>query len=114
MNTAGTKNAKQHSRGLIVLVAMIAVGGVGIVARVRSEAALEGEARDVETPLVKTVHAVRGGVGGELTLPGEVRAYVDAPVYARATGYVRRWFVDIGAEVKAGRVLAELDTPEVD
>jgi len=78
MNTAGTKNAKQHSRGLIVLVAMIAVGGLGIVARVRSEAALEGEARDVETPLVKTVHAVRGGVGGELTLPGEVRAYVDA------------------------------------
>jgi RND family efflux transporter MFP subunit len=114
MNTAGTKNAKQHSRGLIVLVTMIAVGGLGIVARVRSEAALESETHDVEIPLVKTVHAVRGGAGGELTLPGEVRAYVDAPVYARATGYVKRWFVDIGAEVKAGRLLAELDTPEVD
>jgi RND family efflux transporter MFP subunit len=114
MNTVATTNVKQHSWALIILVAVIAVGGFGIVARVRSEAALAGEARDVETPLVKTVHAVRGGAGGELTLPGEVRAYVDAPVYARATGYVKRWYVDIGAEVKAGRLLAELDTPEVD
>jgi RND family efflux transporter MFP subunit len=49
-----------------------------------------------------------------LVLPGEVRAYVDAPVYARTTGYVRRWLVDIGTPVKAGDLLAELDTPEVD
>lgn len=49
-----------------------------------------------------------------LALPGTLRGYVEAPIYARASGYVARWDVDIGTHVKAGQVLAELDTPEVD
>ncbi|WP_414439271.1 efflux RND transporter periplasmic adaptor subunit [Burkholderia sp. 22PA0106] len=49
-----------------------------------------------------------------LALPGSLRGYVEAPIYARASGYVARWDVDIGTHVKAGQVLAELDTPEVD
>ncbi|HEV7632679.1 MAG TPA: efflux RND transporter periplasmic adaptor subunit [Steroidobacteraceae bacterium] len=49
-----------------------------------------------------------------LTLPGNVQANTDAPIYARTNGYLRRWLVDIGAHVKAGDVLAEIDAPELD
>lgn len=49
-----------------------------------------------------------------LTLPGSVQAKYDAPIYARTNGYLKRWFVDIGAHVKAGQVLAEIDAPELD
>jgi RND family efflux transporter MFP subunit len=50
----------------------------------------------------------------QVTLPGTLRGYAESPVYARATGYVKRWYVDIGAHVEQGQLLAELDTPEVD
>ena len=51
--------------------------------------------------------------GSELVLPGTVQANIDAPIYARTSGYLKRWLVDIGARVKAGQLLAEIDTPEV-
>lgn len=50
---------------------------------------------------------------GALTLPGTLRGFVEAPIYARASGYVLRWQADIGAHVKQGQLLAELDTPEL-
>jgi RND family efflux transporter MFP subunit len=49
-----------------------------------------------------------------LRLPGETRAYFDAPIHAQTSGYLKKWYFDIGAKVKAGEVLAEIDTPEVD
>ena len=49
-----------------------------------------------------------------LSLPGNVQANYDAPIYARTNGYLKRWLVDIGTPVKAGQVLAEIDAPEVD
>jgi RND family efflux transporter MFP subunit len=59
------------------------------------------------------VHVSRAA-SDELVLPGEVQAYVNAPIYARTSGYVKHWDVDIGAQVRKGQLLAELDTPEVD
>jgi len=50
----------------------------------------------------------------DLTLPGNVQANFDAPIYARTSGYLKRYLVDIGAQVKAGQVLAEIDAPELD
>jgi multidrug efflux pump subunit AcrA (membrane-fusion protein) len=47
-------------------------------------------------------------------LPGQTEAYTDAPIYAQTSGYLQKWYFDIGAKVKAGDVLAEIDTPEVD
>jgi RND family efflux transporter MFP subunit len=52
--------------------------------------------------------------GGDTLLPGTLRGYVESPIYARATGYLLHWYVDIGAHVKQGQLLAELDTPEID
>ena len=50
----------------------------------------------------------------DLVLPGKVQANYDAPIYARTSGYLRRWLVDIGTPVKAGQLLGEIETPEVD
>jgi RND family efflux transporter MFP subunit len=47
-------------------------------------------------------------------LPGNIQAFTDAPIYARTNGYLKKWYVDIGARVKAGQLLAVIDTPEVD
>lgn len=103
-----------RSRAFLVVAAAIVLGGVGIAGRLRAHAMLEDDARELARPRVRTIHAAHGAGAAELVLPGEVRAFVDAPVYARTTGYVKRWFVDLGTEVQAGQVLAELDTPEVD
>ncbi|ACC75549.1 efflux RND transporter periplasmic adaptor subunit [Paraburkholderia phymatum] len=54
------------------------------------------------------------GSTGVTVLPGTLRGYVESPIYARATGYLLRWYADIGARVKEGQLLAELDTPEID
>ena len=47
-------------------------------------------------------------------LPGDVQAFYNAPIHARVSGYLKRWYADIGAQVKAGQVLADIDTPELD
>ena len=49
-----------------------------------------------------------------LQLPGQTRAYIEAPIFAQTSGYLKKWYFDIGAKVKAGEVLAEIDTPQVD
>jgi RND family efflux transporter MFP subunit len=50
----------------------------------------------------------------EIVLPGNIQAFTETPIYARTTGYLKRWYVDMGAHVKAGQLLAEIDTPEID
>jgi membrane fusion protein, multidrug efflux system len=50
----------------------------------------------------------------ELQLPGHTYAYYEAPIYAQTSGYLKKWYFDIGAKVKAGDILGEIDTPEVD
>jgi RND family efflux transporter MFP subunit len=63
---------------------------------------------------VNVVQPVPARNDGQLVLPGTLRGYVQSPIYARASGYVLRWHADIGAHVKQGQLLAELDTPEID
>ncbi len=50
----------------------------------------------------------------EIVLPGNTQAFIDSPIYARTDGYLKRWYVDIGARVKKGELLAEIETPELD
>jgi RND family efflux transporter MFP subunit len=52
--------------------------------------------------------------GGALILPGDVQPWINAPIYARVSGYLRKWYVDIGTPVKVGQLLADLDTPDLD
>ncbi|MGH9702894.1 MAG: efflux RND transporter periplasmic adaptor subunit [Candidatus Acidiferrales bacterium] len=75
---------------------------------------MKTETTDLAIPTVAVVHAKRGAPQQEIVLPGNIQAFTDAPIYARTNGYLRKWYVDIGAHVKAGQLLAEIDTPEVD
>jgi RND family efflux transporter MFP subunit len=60
------------------------------------------------------IHPKRGEAFEALVLPGSAQAYVATPIYARIDGYLKVWYFDIGAHVKSGQLLAEIDTPEVD
>jgi RND family efflux transporter MFP subunit len=56
----------------------------------------------------------RGAPQQEIVLPGTMQAFTDAPIYARTNGYLSKWYADIGSAVRAGQVLADIDTPEID
>jgi RND family efflux transporter MFP subunit len=86
----------------------------GIQARTHAEAALVRETDRAAILSVNVVHPSLGAQSQELILPGNIQAFTDTPVYARTNGYLKRWYVDIGARVKSGQLLAEIETPEVD
>jgi RND family efflux transporter MFP subunit len=100
--------------GALALIAAAAVAYTGISSRAREEQGLARWTDERAVPTVALVKPSRGAKGRELVLPGSIQAFTTAPLYARATGYVRTWNVDIGARVAAGDVLATLDTPELD
>jgi RND family efflux transporter MFP subunit len=102
---------------LFVLVLAVAAGWVifdGIGTRIRASAAVKQETLDLSVPTVATIHPKPGAPLDEVVLPGSIQAFTDAPIYARSSGYVRKWYFDIGAHVKTGQVLAEIDAPELD
>jgi len=104
------------------LLAALALSGLaalflaGLWPRLSAQKKLAAEsiAAQQKLPRVKVAVAVAADGGRQLALPGGLVAYQQALVNARATGYVRRWRVDMGDRVRAGDVLAELDTPELD
>jgi multidrug efflux pump subunit AcrA (membrane-fusion protein) len=63
---------------------------------------------------VSVVHPETGAPSNELVLPGNTQAFTDTPIYARTSGYLKKWYFDMGARVKQGQLLAEIDTPEID
>ena len=101
----------------IVILALSAVAAIvvsGIVPRKRAEADLVKETDQLAIPAVSVVRPTRNAPTQEIVLPANVQAYIDSPIYARTNGYLKTWYVDIGAHVKAGQLLAEIETPEVD
>jgi RND family efflux transporter MFP subunit len=99
---------------LVGAVLVLVLAGAGIWSRHNAEAALVHSTEDAAIPTVAIELAKSAPAEEEITLPGTVQAEYDTPIYARASGYVRRWYADIGARVKAGELLAEIDSPEVD
>src|SRR5690242_15135998 len=98
-----------------LIIALAAIAAVwGIATRAKALAAVTKETQDLSTPTMAVVKPVRGVPQEELTLPATVQPFADAPIYARTNGYLKRWTVDIGAHVKRGQLLAEIDAPEVD
>ena len=100
--------------GIGVVIVALVTAGWGIVSRARAASHLRQWTEDRARPTVSLIELVRADSDKELVLPGTLRAYIDAPIYARVSGYLKRWHVDIGAHVKAGQVLAEIETPELD
>jgi RND family efflux transporter MFP subunit len=99
---------------LVALLIAVGLGVWGEISRVLARAALSRETAEAAIPTVATVTAQRSTVGEDLVLPGAVQAYVEAPIYARTSGYLRSWNTDIGTRVVKGQLLGEIDTPEVD
>jgi RND family efflux transporter MFP subunit len=102
---------------LIVVIAVLVAGTVvfrGIHSRIDAAAVIREKTLEQAIPSVSVIHPKRGELREEISLPGNIQAFVDAPVYARTSGYLKKWYTDIGTRVKTGELLAEIDSPEVD
>jgi RND family efflux transporter MFP subunit len=99
--------------GLLALAAVF-VAYAGITSREKQETKLTQQTLAQAVPTVDVMSPEHGTVPQELVLPGEVQAWYTAPILARVNGYVKMWYKDYGARVKAGELLAEIDTPDLD
>jgi len=100
----------------LILVALV-LGYViysGIKARAEASTNLQAETQRAAIPTVSVTYPKENAPTEEVVLPGNTQAFTDTPIYARTSGYLQRWYVDIGARVKAGQLLAEIETPEID
>jgi RND family efflux transporter MFP subunit len=75
---------------------------------------LAAETSESAIPTVTVVSPTPGKAAGGLLLSAEIKPWIEAPIYARASGYLKRWLVDLGTRVEAGQLLAEIETPELD
>jgi RND family efflux transporter MFP subunit len=109
---------RRSGRGMLIAVIAIAIVAVvvmaGLIPRWRATAALKTQTRDLAVPSVAVMRPTLGAPQNEVILPGDIQAFEDSPIYARTNGYLKKWYVDIGAHVKAGQLLADIETPEVD
>ena len=96
--------------GGVIVIALLA----GFLPRLYVHRVLAKETSELAVPTVAVVSPEPGKSELGVPLPAELRAYFEAPIYARANGYLKRWLVDIGAHVTDGQLLAEIDTPELD
>jgi RND family efflux transporter MFP subunit len=114
-------SARRRSlRPILIGLVVVACGWFAflIYSGIRSRTlAEEGLARKVElnlVPLVNVVHPQAGSAAQEIELPGNTQAFTEAPIYARTSGYLKRWYLDIGSHAKRGQLLADIETPELD
>jgi membrane fusion protein (multidrug efflux system) len=98
---------------LVVLVLLIGGAFAGLLPRWRLRQAVLAETRELAILTVAVVSPSPGNPTPGLTLPAEIKPLVEAPIYSRSSGYLKRYLVDIGSQVKAGDLLAETDAPEL-
>jgi len=99
---------------VVIVLAVVAVAASGIRERKAAAETLVQAAQAGAVAQVSVVYPKLGGKTEELVLPANIQAFVEAPIYARTHGYLKRWYFDIGAHVQQGQLMAEIDTPEVD
>jgi RND family efflux transporter MFP subunit len=101
--------------GITLALLFAALLVVGIVPRLRDAREVQAEMASVHAvPEVITVTVRRSAPTSDFELPGSIEALHESPIYARTNGYVTRWTSDIGAHVRAGQLLAEIQSPEID
>src|SRR4249920_3404774 len=99
---------------LVILVLLACGGARTVLVRLANAKALEAGTADRAKQYVKTALPQAGKAGQTLVLPGTLQGFVQSPINARASGYLKRWTKDIGSPVKKGELLAEIETPEID
>ncbi len=99
----------------VILAVLIVIGAVaGFIPRLRQKDEAQGDIAALAATTVTVVSPEPGQASDGLVLPAEVQPVIQASIFARVSGYLKKWNVDIGAHVTAGQVLAEIDTPELD
>jgi RND family efflux transporter MFP subunit len=99
---------------VVIVVVLILVGGFTLFERKSQFKSLASETEKMAVPSVQVIHPTVAPGQEDLVLPSTTQAYVESPIYARTSGYLQRWYHDIGTRVKKGELLADIDTPEVD
>ena len=108
------------STGRLKLVALAAgcaavvIVVAGVLDRVHATQALAAWTQTQSIPTVTLAKLTAQSGGSNLDLPGTVQAFASAPIHARTSGYLKKWYTDIGAHVRQGQLMAEIDTPELD
>jgi RND family efflux transporter MFP subunit len=116
-NSPHQSGKPSHGTRLVLMglgVALVALAGYGIIKRTHDRHTLTDDTNRNSVATVSVMTPKAAPKDQQLTLPGTVASWQDAQIYARTTGYVAKWYVDIGARVKKGQLLADLDTPDVD
>jgi RND family efflux transporter MFP subunit len=104
-------------RWLLPVVVAVFLGGIvflGIRSRLNAEESVGLVTEQLALPSVSVVSPKKSAATQELVLPGNIQPFISSPIYARTDGYLKKWYFDIGARVKAGQLLATIQTPEVD
>jgi RND family efflux transporter MFP subunit len=118
-----TEGPKRLSTGFRILSSLLLAVAVivlcylvytGIESRVRAQGDLRRTTLDAAVPTVSVIQPKREDRPEEVALPGNMQAFVATPIFARTSGYLKKWYFDIGAHVKAGQLLVEIETPEID
>jgi RND family efflux transporter MFP subunit len=113
--TAGGPMSKLTIAIVCAVIAVLAIGIVsGIQSRVAADSTLATVATQSSIPTVRVAYPLAGEEIQKVDLPGNVQAFYDTPIYARTSGYLKSWYVDIGAHVHQGQLMAEIETPELD
>ena len=106
-----------RSRWLSMLAIIALVAGIlifGITSRVKAASRLRTVTAQAAAPSVSVVQPKQAAPAQEITLPGNIQPFISSPVFARTDGYLKKWYFDIGAHVKAGQLLATIQSPEID
>ena len=114
--SAPTRPARRRA-GAVGTILVLCVGFAvfeGIHSRVEAKDDLRQAAVNSAITSVNIVFPKDGAEAEEIELPGNTEAFTDTPIYARTNGYVKHWYVDIGARVRQGQLLAVVETPELD
>jgi RND family efflux transporter MFP subunit len=98
----------------IVVIALVTVILFGIASRASAEHDLVRRTEASAIPTVNVIHPSAAPLSPEISLPGNTQAYMDTPIYARTSGYLKHWYFDIGAHVRKGQLMAVIETPELD
>jgi len=105
---------KLRRLAVVATALIVGIALAGLMPRWRHRTAMENETRELAIPTVRVVSPTATKGEAELWLPAEVKPWIEAPIYARASGYLKRWLADLGTRVETGQLLAEIETPELD
>lgn len=118
-NSAAAASRPRISRGIWIAVVLVAIALIvviiaGILSRAGAEHALRERTEQSSILTVAVTHPLAARLTPEVALPGNTQAFTDTPIYSRTNGYLKHWYFDIGARVRKGQLMAQIETPEID